>query len=93
MLGAEGVDLGDLPAVELSAVELKRFVFGQHRGIEGFAVPFGAQVIVGRVRGKGFEMFARQCAADGDVNGGSVAHGRVLSLGSDLTGEAPLPSA
>lgn len=93
VLGAEGFDLGKLPAVEFGAVELERLVFGQRRGIEGFAVPLGAQVLVGRVRGEGLEMFARQCAADGDVDGGSVAHGRILSLGSDSTGEAPLPSA
>ena len=42
---------------------------------EGSSINALKRVAGRRVRGKGFEIFARQCAADGDVNGGSVAHG------------------
>jgi hypothetical protein len=40
---AEGVDLGDLPAVELGAVELERLARAERGGIERLAVPFDAQ--------------------------------------------------
>ena len=75
MLDAERVDLRDLPTVEFGAVELERLALGYRRRTERLAVPFGAQIVF---LGAGCEVgqkVAAQRAADGDVNGGSVAHG------------------
>ena len=77
MRDAEGIDLGDLPAVELSAVKLERLARDERGGIERFAVPFDAQFVVGRVGGEGLKVFARACAADGDVNGSGPVAGVV----------------
>jgi len=75
VLDAEGIDLRDLAAVEFGAVELERRALDYRRRVERLAVPFGAQVILLGAGSEVAEEVAAQRAADGDVNGGSVAHG------------------
>jgi len=88
---AEIVNVRNQPAVELGAIKLERFTRADRRRIERLAVPFEAQVVaVGKACEIG-KRLARHCAADGDVNWGSVAHGRVLSRSVDPTVKTPLP--
>ena len=61
-------DVVDQPTIKFHAVKFEGFRFWQHRGIEGFAIPFDAQVIVRNVPGKRGKMFAQQCPADGNMD-------------------------